>query len=187
MSSNKIINFASYNLRIRAKEPKIKMLQSYWRGLTGTRKMPRRDDFNPLDVRPVISDIFTILYETDTGYYVSFAGQNVMRFLGIAFTNRHEDARFPYYATEELDSALNQVFTKGRPARCLLTAQGTKSQAGCLGLFPFSQQGSHPIQALCVLDLYTPVSHDGAKAAPNLPSNVVDLSKRLERQSFPHL
>ena len=94
MSSNKIINFASYNLRIRAKEPKIKMLHSYWRGLTGTRKMPRRDDFNPLDVRPVISDIFTILYETDTGYYVSFAGQNVMRFLGIAFTNRHEDAAF---------------------------------------------------------------------------------------------
>ena len=74
MSSNKIINFASYNLRIRAKEPKIKMLHSYLRGLTVTRKMPRRDDFNPLDVRPVISDIFTILYETDTGYYVSFAG-----------------------------------------------------------------------------------------------------------------
>ena len=115
MSSNKIITFASYNLRIRATEPQITMLHSYGRGLTGTRKIPRRDDFNPLDVRPVISDIFTILYETDTGYYVSFAGQNVMRFLGIAFTNRHEDARFPYCATEELDSALDQVLPKAAP------------------------------------------------------------------------
>lgn len=151
---------------------KREVLLSYWQSLSIRGALPKRSDFDPRAVKPILSDLFTLECDDKGFLELTFAGQSIYRQIGTARPEKVLLTLFSTVLAPTSRQMLGTVFMHNRPASCSIETIGAMVAShfkGSIALFPFLSD-QKTTQAVGLLDV---VPYRNKKSAQMAGSNLI--------------
>lgn len=135
--------------------PAISAVSGYWDALCDGGRPPSIDEIHAHGLEAALDHVFTAYWSAHKGARIRFAGQFLLRLMGMDLTGMHMSALFADGSRMEISAIAQRAIASGRPARVDLESPAPLSSqvlTGRILLLPLRADDPHAPRLLGVLE-----------------------------------